>query len=69
MSAPLILSSSDLRHLADALDELTSIHEKHRTMPGAYGSGLTFTTEGGDEVCLDVALRDGELVIDDRYGS
>lgn len=70
MSAPLVLSSRDLRRLADALDELDSIRVKHFVTPGqSYEPGVTLRTEAGDTVDLKVSLRDGELVIDDRYGS
>ena len=69
MSAPLRLTSGDLRHLADALDELTLIHEKHRVLPGSYSTGLGYTTESGDDVNLELALVDGTVTIADRYGS
>lgn len=70
MSAPLRLTSTDLRNLAAALEKLSVMHEAHGVTPGAYGtSGVTLRTEGGDVVSLDVELVEGQFIIDDRYGS
>lgn len=70
MSAPLRLTATDLRHLADGLDALNELRVNHRIMPGpGYDLGVSLTTEGGDEISLSVALVDDELTIDDRYGS
>ena len=69
MSAPLVLSSNDLRHLADALDALTALYNAHAVAPGLYDRGVTFDTDAHEKVSLRVSLREGELVIDDRYGS
>jgi hypothetical protein len=69
MSAPLRLTSTDLRNLAAALDKLTVMHRAHGVLPGHYDRGVTIRTEEGDDVQLGVSVVDDELVIDDRYGS
>ena len=64
----MILSSRDLRRLADALDGLTQIRAEHGVTPGLYDTGFTLRTEAGDDCTLRLSVRDDELVVDDRYG-
>lgn len=69
MSAPLILTSTDLRNLASGLDGMNDLFRKYGVTPGQYDPGLSVTTEAGDTVTLHIAFDDGALVIHDRYGS
>jgi hypothetical protein len=69
MSANMVLTSNDLRHLADALDDLTKLYNAHAVTPGLYEHGVTFETDAKDTISFRVRLVDGQLVIDDRYGS
>ena len=69
MSAPLILTSTDLRNLAAGLDGLNDLFDKYGVTPGQHDPGLSVNTEGGEVVTLQIAFSDGAMVIHDRCGS
>lgn len=69
MSAPLVLSSADLRNLAYALDALGDIRRKYGVEPPMYNPEISLTTGDGDTVSLSVEEREGVFVINERVGS
>lgn len=74
MSAPLVLTAGDLRHLATGLKSLSKLRREHGVSPSIYTSEVSITeTESGQEATLRVDWRDvdglEQYVIADRYGS